>query len=384
MRSFSSEEKDLWVVIAVQFGIAFTLNFVLVFLPFYIQEISHLNSSSTLIWTGLILGSSSVTAAIASPFWGRLTSKVSPKSILDKALLTHALVIISMAFIKNIYLLFVLRFFQGFLGGVSTITLIILASTSVKEKIAERFAYVQSSITLGLIIGPPIGGISASLFGYNIAFIIGGILTFGVFLISFIFLSKIPPQSLSKEKKERISKKTFIFAWMLCIMATTQISFLPAVLPEILKGMKLFKKEALAYAGWIITAYALSSTIGAIYFSRFSENKKKVIAALTIAGSLLLFLLYFGNSVISFTIIRMLQTVFIAAVLPLTLSIYASGGGERLGFLNTSRFIGNGFGPIAGTFILATSSLFSLYLLLAMVSLIFLSLYLFSSSNSHL
>src|SRR3972149_2979205 len=72
--------RDIAVVTAAQFSLAFALNFMFVFLPFYVQAISPLDEAATLRWTGLIVGAASAMATFGSAFWGNLTDRFSPKT----------------------------------------------------------------------------------------------------------------------------------------------------------------------------------------------------------------------------------------------------------------------------------------------------------------
>ena len=74
-------------------------------------------------------------------------------------------------------------------------------------------------------------------------------------------------------------------------------------------------------------------------------------------------LLYVVPGVWTFTLVRMAQVFFIAAILPMTISVFArSAGGGEIGFLNSARFAGNALGPLMATSILAYSNLLVLYL----------------------
>src|SRR5690606_13641815 len=64
--------KAVWVAVGAQFGLAFSMNYLTVFLPFYIRSVSELPEAQTLVWTGLILAASPAAASIASPMWGSL------------------------------------------------------------------------------------------------------------------------------------------------------------------------------------------------------------------------------------------------------------------------------------------------------------------------
>jgi hypothetical protein len=64
----SAKNRDIAVLVAAQFSLAFAINFMTVFLPFYVQAISPLDEAATLRWTGLIVGVSSAVATFGSTF----------------------------------------------------------------------------------------------------------------------------------------------------------------------------------------------------------------------------------------------------------------------------------------------------------------------------
>jgi MFS family permease len=166
-------------------------------------------------------------------------------------------------------------------------------------------------------------------------------------------------------------RRKIIWGWMLAIIATIQLTFLPSILPGILHNFRLTENEALNFAGIIIMSYTATAMAGTYLFGVFSSaiGLKKAIAIACSSAALLQILLFLGRGVLSFMVIRMIQTGFIAAVFPLTLSIFArSAGGGMIGFLNSARFWGNAAGPMLATFVLAYSNLLTLYLLIALLT----------------
>jgi hypothetical protein len=100
---------------------------------------------------------------------------------------------------------------------------------------------------------------------------------------------------------------------------------------------------------------------------------QKLITALMIGGILLQGLLIFPQGLFSFSVIRMIQTGLIAAVIPLSVALYADkASGFTMGFLYSSRFVGNAIGPILATSLVAFSSIPTLYAFICGLSLIIL------------
>ena len=116
-----------------QFGVVFAFNFIMVFLPFFIHDLSSYPSQETLIWVGFIMGAPGFAATFSSTFWGSLATRFSPKALYMRGLLSHAVVVILMSFVTSLPLLLALRIIQGALGGLSTVGLIIVSSSSSRE-----------------------------------------------------------------------------------------------------------------------------------------------------------------------------------------------------------------------------------------------------------
>ncbi|MFI5337158.1 MAG: hypothetical protein ACHQ5A_10270 [Opitutales bacterium] len=71
---FPAKNRDIAVLVTAQFSLAFAINFMYVFLPFYVQAISPLDEAATLRWTGLIVGAAS--AAVGAYGLSRLAARL--------------------------------------------------------------------------------------------------------------------------------------------------------------------------------------------------------------------------------------------------------------------------------------------------------------------
>ena len=365
-----------------QFGIAFSFNFVMVFLPFFIHDVSSYSSQDTLIWVGLIMGAPSFAAALASTFWGSLTSRVSPKVLYMRGLLSHAVIILLMGFVSSLPVLLFLRVIQGILGGLSTVGLIIVSSSSSREWASRDIGLFQNSMTLGQLIGPPMGALAATALGYEGAFISASALVFVTLAFCFFYVKVIPHESKETPAftKQGMNKKTLI-GWGLCFTATVQLMFLPSVLPNVFQAFNLEESTAVKSAGLVVMLYTATAMAGTFLLCRSAARVKshRLIITAGILGTVLQFLLSVSPGITSFVVVRMLQTAMIAAVVPLVFSSFASDlDGRVIGFLNSSRFAGNALGPMIATSVLAFSSLSWLYLSVGTMGLLALVGYAFS------
>jgi len=345
---------------------AFSFNFVMVFLPFFIHDISPYSKQHTLIYVGFIMGAPSFAAALASTFWGALTSRFSPKTLFMRGLLSHAVIILLMGFVSSLPVLLVLRIVQGILGGISTLGLVIVSSSSSREWVSRDIGFFQNAMTLGQLIGPPIGSLAATMLGYRGAFVSASALVFVTLAFCFFYVKVLPrdARKTAPPEKHMLNKNTLI-GWGLCFTATVQLMFLPSVLPNVFRGFHMAEDTALRSAGLVVMLYTATAMAGTFLLCRLAARvgSHRVVIAAGFLGIFLQFMLSLSPGLTSFVAVRMLQTAMIAALMPLLFSSFASDvDGRVIGFLNSGRFAGNALGPMIATSILAFSSLTSLYL----------------------
>ena len=357
-----------------QYVTTFSFNFILVFVPFFIIKISPYPIQVTLLWVGVIMGASSLCAALTSPFWGSLTHRFSPKMLFMRAIFSNLITFFLMGFTTNLYLILLLNMLQGLTGGISTIGIIIVSSSSSRENIPSNVSLYQSVMTLGQLTGPPIGSLAAISFGYRGAFLAGSVILLASMLFCYFYVEDVP----CLPKKEETSRRTgldkpIVIAWMLCFTAMIHLSFLPSVLPRVFDHLNIEPAVGLKLAGTVVMLYTATAMIGTYLFGRLSRRigLQKLIASLLVFGILSQAALAFTRGLFDFTGIRMIQTGVMAAILPLVLSIYArESKGGRIGFLNSARFTGNAVGPLFATSILAVTNLPTLYLSISALTLL--------------
>jgi len=366
--------RNIFLISLSQAGMAFSFNFVMVFLPFYIHKVSPYSTQETLIWVGLVMGATSFLAAVFSTVWGAATVRYSPKLLFMRGLLSHAVVILLMGFVSNLPILLALRIVQGILGGISTVGLIIVTSSSSREHASSDIGLFQNSLTLGQLAGPPLGALAAATLGYRGAFISASALIFVILVFCFIYVVDTPRESLKKgaDGKHTVNRRTLV-GWGLCFSSTVQLMFLPSILPNVLQGFNLEQSTALKWAGLVVMLYTTTAILGTHFLCRMASRIRpyRLIISVSVLGILFQSLLCVSRGINAFLAIRMLQTAMVASVTPLVFSIFASDSdGRVLGFLNSGRFAGNALGPMIATSILSFSDLTWLYLSISGMSLL--------------
>ena len=94
------------------------------------------------------------------------------------------------------------------------------------------------------------------------------------------------------------------------------------MLPNVFEAFQYEHATALKLAGTVVLCYTVTAMIGTYVWSRLSRRIGiyRMITLLFVLGILLQSMLAFSRGVIDFTIIRMLQTGFVAATFPLVIS----------------------------------------------------------------
>jgi len=369
-----ARRRNLAAVALTQFGTAFALNFVNIFLPFYILKVSPYSQRETLLWVGAIVGLTTIFTALASPVWGSLTHRYSPKMLYMRGMFTHSLMFFLMAFTTNLHILLVLRIIQGIFGGVSTTGMILISSGASKEQQASNMGVFQAALTLGPMVGPPLGTFAAATLGYRNGFLAGAVFLAVAFILAQIYVIDMAPLPRPVKKSgKRVLNRRLMIAWVVCFAAQIQLSFLPSVLPNVFRKMSIDEPTALKLAGVVVMLYTGSSALGQFVFTRLSRRIgiMKMIAFVLGMSILSQAVLVLTRGVADFTIVRMIQTGFAAATIPLIITLFLdSQSGGTVGFLNASRFTGMAVGPMLATTVVAFSGLDNLYLLVSAITLL--------------
>ena len=369
-----ASRRNLLFMCFSQFGSSFSSNFIQVFLPFYILKISPYSPQVTLLWIGAIIGSSSLCAAATATFWGSLTHRLNPKLLYLRALGVNTVAFFLMGFTTELHVLLILRILLGLSTGSSTIGLIIVSSSSPRERVAADIGLFQSSMTLGQLLGPLLGSLAAAMLGYRGAFVSASAIMFASTLFCYLYVTDVPRLPKQERASGRpVIDRRLLMGWLLCFIAMVQLTFLPSVLPNVFETFGTDRTLALKMAGIVVMLYTATAMVGTIVWSRLSirVGLYRMVIFLFVLGIVFQSALAFGQGIVGFTVIRMLQTGTVAATFPLVISMFASASkGGIIGFLNSARFAGNALGPIIATSVLAVSNLTSVYLFISAISLL--------------
>jgi len=138
-------------------------------------------------------------SAIFSPVWGHAADIYGRKPMLLRASLGMAIVIFSMGFAQNVYVLILLRLLQGAITGYGTACNTLIATQTDRAHAGWALGTLSTASIAGSLVGPMIGGFIAENLGLKNVFFITGGLMFIAFITTALFI---------KESFKREDKKT--------------------------------------------------------------------------------------------------------------------------------------------------------------------------------
>jgi multidrug resistance protein len=150
---------------------------------------------------------------IAAPGAGYLVDRWGRRPVLIIGLLAIVIVNLVTPFVDDLTTFIVLRFVLGFgNAGIMPAALAATADIAPEERRAQWIGYVSGGISIGLIIGPTIGGVLYDALGFAAPFYVSGVMAFiAVVLVLFIVPETRP--ALVSDTTEGPSRSGFGDIW---------------------------------------------------------------------------------------------------------------------------------------------------------------------------
>lgn len=172
-------------------------------LPLYIKQLGVADPDLVAQFSGIAFGVTFIISAIFSPIWGLTADKYGRKPMLLRASLGMAVLIFSMGFAQNVYVLIGLRLLLGAITGYSTACTTLIATQTDKEHSGWALGTLSTSSIAGSLMGPMIGGYIGESFGFQEIFFITGILMLIAFATTVLFVK----ESFIREEKKAMGFK---------------------------------------------------------------------------------------------------------------------------------------------------------------------------------
>ena len=348
-------------------GIGFSL--VMPFMSLYIDSLGSYTNQQLNFWSGITFSSTFLITAIVSPLWGRLADQKGRKLMLLRASLGMAIVISLMGTVGNVYQLIGLRLLQGVFSGYISNATALIATGTPREKSGQVLGTLATGAVTGNLLGPLVGGVTASIFGYRLTFFITGGILFLVFILSLLFVHE---EFTPVEKKDMVPAKQIfqnlkyphvvigMFVTTLIIQASNN-SISPIISLYIRQLMHGHGNVTLV-SGIIASIPGIATLIAAPRFGRLGDRigSEKILGIGLIFAMLVFLPMSIVTNVWQLVFLRFLVGISDACLLPAVQALITKysphdAAGRIFSYNQSFQAAGNVVGPMIGS---SVSSIF--------------------------
>src|SRR5437667_9506036 len=161
-------------------------------LPYYAQRLGAGG-----LGLGALLGVFSAMQFVATALLGRTSDRVGRRPILLTTMLVNALGYVLFAAAHSYPVLFIARVVSGFAGGNTSAPQAYMADITTPAERSRGMGIIGAAFGLGFIIGPAVGGLSASYLGPSAP----GLVAAGLSVVNFVSAYLILPDSLKVDHR---------------------------------------------------------------------------------------------------------------------------------------------------------------------------------------
>lgn len=145
-------------------------------LPLYVQKL-HGSQQGLALLAGVVSAVTGLSHMICSPIFGKISDRIGPHRILTLCLIGAACCFIPQAFVTQVWQLAAVRFALGiFMGGLLPSVNALIRKYTPDGMESRAYSFNSSTLALGNMMGPIVGGWVSGIVGIEGIFIMSGIL----------------------------------------------------------------------------------------------------------------------------------------------------------------------------------------------------------------
>ncbi len=149
-------------------------------LPLFVQQLAP-DSPDVATIAGIVLGASGFTSALAAAYFGRLGDRTGHRRVLGVSLIAAGIVYVPMAFVRDPWQLALLQGLLGITaGGLIPSANALITHLTPFEKRGAIFGLTAALGGVGGFVGPLLGALLATSFGFRATFVASGVLMLSI------------------------------------------------------------------------------------------------------------------------------------------------------------------------------------------------------------
>jgi DHA1 family multidrug resistance protein-like MFS transporter len=368
-----SWQRTLYIMLIAQFMVAVGFSSIFPFLPFYIEELGTKTSFSLEFLSGLVYSAQAFTMMIAAPVWGTLADRLGRKMMVERAMFGGAILLLLMAFARTAEQIVVLRAIQGLVTGTVAAANALVAAEAPRGKTGFAMGLLQVGFSIGLAIGPLIGGAVADGFGYSETFYVTSIMLFlaGVLVLvgiheNFTTFEKVPGKKwgFMSQWLRIIKTRGVSIAYSMRFFSSLGRMMIIPIIPLFIQLLVVDPDRLNTITGLMMGISSAATTLSAVYFGKLGDKigHRKIFIACSL-GSLLFYIPQgFVSDVWHLVVFQALVGVALGGLLTSVsalLAIYSQHGeeGAVYGLDNSITAAGRAVAPLIGAWVATGFSL---------------------------
>jgi len=377
-------KRTLWSTALAQMLCIVGFNFVLPFLPLFVQQLGVQGQTNITLWAGLLAGGSAICMAVSSPIWGVLADRHGRKIMLVRAAFAGAVLIGLSSLVQNVYELLALRMLQGVFTGTVTASQALVSSQVPKERLGFSLGVMQTAVYLGSSLGPLGGGLVADAVGFRFSFAMaGGILLVAGVVITFLVEEEKRPvsetsaarQSFWRGMRDAINSSAVLAMAAAMFAVNFGVTVVFPILPQFIQMLQGPGGHDAALTGLVFTAAGVAGAISSVVTGSFADRigYQRVIVTAAIIAAVLSVPQYFVNATWQLAVLRILIGLALGAILPSASALIASlvppeKRGTAYGLMGSATSLGFGVGPLTAAGVVAVAGIRAVFLTAAVLS----------------
>lgn len=383
-------KRTLWSTALAQMLCIVGFNFVLPFLPLFVQQLGVHGQTNITLWAGLLGGGSAICMAVSSPIWGVLADRHGRKIMLVRAVFSAAVLIGLSSLVQNVYELLALRMLQGVFTGTVTASQALVSSQVPKERLGFSLGVMQTAVYLGSSLGPLGGGLVADALGFRFSFAMAGciLLIAGVLITFLVEEEKRPVREVSAARQsfwrgmgDAINSSAVLAMAAAMFAVNFGVTVVFPILPQFVQMLQGPGGHDAALTGLVFTAAGVAGAISSVVTGSFADRigYQRVIVTAAIIAAILSVPQYFVNATWQLAVLRILIGLALGAILPSASALIASlvppeKRGTAYGLMGSATSLGFGVGPLTAAGVVAVAGIRAVFLTAA-VLLAFIALW---------
>ncbi len=354
---------SLWLAM---FFVFLEWTFAMTFLPIFLQDDIGLAFEQAEYWTGLMMALPSLAMFVAQPLWGTYADRIGRKPIVIVSVVCTSLLRALWYFAHSAWALLWLGVAAGVLGAGIVVGQAIVAAAAPRERMGEAMGTLQTSMTVGFLIGPVAGQFCASQIGARPTFLVQAVFAVVGALVVWLLVQERferphEPErvgfvkGVTRDLRPLVGHRRLQALWVMVFVVFFGFSSMWPILTYFVQYLGVPKDRVPAYSAYVMFATGSLMTLMAPLFGKLGDRigHRRVLIGTSGACGVILVFHSLIKSYAQFFGLRVMATAPGAGIHPSTSALLArtmprERYGGAYGVLASARALAGSVGPIVG------------------------------------